>query len=328
MLSFEDFPVGWSRSLGPRVVGEDEIVAFARVFDPQPFHTDPSSPEAGRMGGLIASGWHTCALTMRMMCDAYLLETRSQGSAGLDSVRWLAPLRPGDALSGEAEVTDARRSRSMPGLGLLTFRYTLRNQEGTDVIAIEGNGMILTRDAGEPAKIAPRPGAIDEPSGPVTPAEGCNAYQRIAPGMVTEYEPVPVDANETVAFAAQFDPQPFHLDPKAARESHFGRLSASGWHTCALWMRENVLRGHERLALMLGMEPHEVVFGPSPGVRNLRWLHPVFAGDTLRFRSTVQGKRASTRRPGQGIVRNHIEGWNQDGVQVLTMDGAVTMPTG
>ena len=325
MLTFEDFPVGTRLALPAQTVSADEIIAFARDFDPQPFHLDETSAQAGRVGGLIASGWHTCGLMMRMMCEAYLLGSRSQGSAGLDRVSWLAPVRPGDTLSGETQVVAARTSRSMPGVGFLTFRYRLQNQAGP-VLAVEGNGMMLTRDAPEPAAIPARTGDGHPPAASVDPLPGDTAWERIATGMTVDMGETTFEAGETVAFAEQFDPQRFHLDARAAAHSHFGRLSASGWHTCAVWMRHNVLLGRPRLAAMLGLDEDRLTFGPSPGLRNLRWTYPVFAGDRIRFRKTITGKRVSTRDPATGIVMSHSTGWNQDGVQVLSMDGAVTMP--
>lgn len=142
LLSYSDFPLGRAFKLGPRLITQQEMIDFAAKYDPQPFHIDPSSKEAQDVGGLIASGWHTCAIVMRLMCDSYLLNSASQGSGGLDEVRWLKPVRPGDVLSGTATVADRRRSSSRPNLGILTFEYAMHNQHGDDVISIKGMGMI------------------------------------------------------------------------------------------------------------------------------------------------------------------------------------------
>lgn len=134
--------------LGPYAVTEQEIIHFAGEFDPQPFHLDGNSQQAVETGGLIASGWHTCAIVMRMMCDAYLLDTASQGSGGLDQVRWLKPVRPGDVLTGTATVLGARISSSKPNLGLVQMEYKAENQYSETVIIIHGMGMIdVSRDA-------------------------------------------------------------------------------------------------------------------------------------------------------------------------------------
>ena len=142
LLTYEDFQIGRRFDLGPRKVSEDEIIAFAKKFDPQPFHLDPQSAHAQSVGGLIASGWHTCSIFMRMMCDGYILSTASQGSAGLDEVRWVKPVRPGDTLTGTAEVVGRRISSKRPGIGFVQFDYVMRNQNDEMVMLISGNGMV------------------------------------------------------------------------------------------------------------------------------------------------------------------------------------------
>lgn len=144
MLTYDDLTVGQTFPLGPKTVSEGEIIAFAEKFDPQPFHLEADSEQARQVGGLIASGWHTCSMFMRMMVDSFLLESTSQGSAGLDEVRWLRPVRPGDTLKGTATVKAMRPSRSRPDLGLVDFAYRLNNQHGEIVMTIRGNGMLLT----------------------------------------------------------------------------------------------------------------------------------------------------------------------------------------
>ena len=105
---------------GPVIVTEAEILEFARKFDPQWFHTDPARGR-GALGGLIASGWHTCALAMRMAVDAALHDSESFGSPGLGEVRWRVPVRPGDQLRLDASAGRARKSSSRPDLGIITW---------------------------------------------------------------------------------------------------------------------------------------------------------------------------------------------------------------
>ncbi len=145
--AFEDFTEGASIPLGTRLVTADEIVAFAREFDPQPFHLDVEAGEASILGGLAASGWHTCAIFMRMMCDAFLLDSTSQGAPGIDYVRWKKPVLAGDTLSGRSTVIAKRVSRSRPGLGLVTCRHELENQRGETVLELENTAMFLSREA-------------------------------------------------------------------------------------------------------------------------------------------------------------------------------------
>lgn len=142
---FEDFRVGEVLALGSRQVSEAEIIDFARQFDPQPFHTDPERARRSVFGGLVASGWHTCAMAMRLMCDAYLLRTTSQGSPGLDELRWLKPVRPGDVLRLRMTVLDARPMRSKPDLGLVQSHWELFNQDDAVVLSMKGWAMFRRR---------------------------------------------------------------------------------------------------------------------------------------------------------------------------------------
>jgi len=146
VLTYEDFPVGKVLPMGPKTVTEAEMIVFSEKYDPQPFHTDPESEMAAEVGGLIASGWHTCGIMMRMICDAYLLDSASMGAPGLDEVRWLLPVRPGDTMTGTTTVLDRRVSTSRPTLGLLTLQYELKNQKGETVMLTKGTGMMATKE--------------------------------------------------------------------------------------------------------------------------------------------------------------------------------------
>ncbi len=143
----EDFPAGERRRLGSRTITEDEIVRFARDFDPQPFHIDRAAAEASMYRGLIASGWHTCALAMRMLCDAYLLAAASLGSPGVDEIRWLKPVRPNDTLTVYSTVLESRVSRSKPDRGVIFTEVDVRNQRDEIVLTMRSMGLILRRPA-------------------------------------------------------------------------------------------------------------------------------------------------------------------------------------
>jgi len=103
---FEDLEVGQSLSFGEYEVTDEEIVSFAQQYDPQPFHTDPEAATESMFGGLVASGWHTAAMTMRLLVDNYISESRALGAAGVDELRWREPVAPGDVLSVETEIVD------------------------------------------------------------------------------------------------------------------------------------------------------------------------------------------------------------------------------
>jgi acyl dehydratase len=130
---FEDYPIGLAAEYGPHIATEESIIAFARDFDPHLMHMDPVAALAGPFGGLIASGWHTTAMMMRIMVDNYLNERTSLGSPGVDDLRWHRPVRAGDALRATFTVVAARRSVSKPDRGLLHTRIELLNQEN-DVV--------------------------------------------------------------------------------------------------------------------------------------------------------------------------------------------------
>jgi acyl dehydratase len=129
-LCFEDFPPGRFGSYGPRHVTREEILAFAAEFDPQPMHLDEEAAKRSMLKGLSGSGWHLCSITMRMMFDGYIGDTASLGSPGVNALKWLAPLRPGDDLTLDVDIAEARISRSRPETGIVTLRSTARNAAG------------------------------------------------------------------------------------------------------------------------------------------------------------------------------------------------------
>ena len=142
---WEDFVVGAVREFGATAVTREAILAFAAQFDPQPFHLDEAAAERGLFGGLSASGWHTCAMAMRMMCDAYLLQSSSLGSPGIDALRWLRPVRPGDTLSVRLTTLASRPMASRPTVGLVQSEWEVLNQRHEVVLSMQGWGMFGRR---------------------------------------------------------------------------------------------------------------------------------------------------------------------------------------
>jgi len=139
-VKFADFHAGQVIEAGPYAVGEAEIVQFARAYDPQWFHTDAQAA-AGRFGGLIASGWHTCAIAMRLATDAALHDSESFASPGVEKIRWPNPVRPGDELRLRATVIETRRARSQPTLGILRWRWQLFNASGAEMLDLEATSL-------------------------------------------------------------------------------------------------------------------------------------------------------------------------------------------
>ena len=142
---WEDFREGEVREFGETQVKREDIVRFASEFDPQPFHVDDDAARKTMFGGLIASGWHTAAMAMRMMCDAYLLKSASLGSPGIEQLKWLLPVRPGDTLRMRLTVLESRPMQSKPGVGLVRSRHEVLNQHGQAVMQMEGYGMFRRR---------------------------------------------------------------------------------------------------------------------------------------------------------------------------------------
>lgn len=140
-MKFEEFAAGQVIEAGPYVLTEPELLAFARDWDPQWFHTDPEAAAQGPHGGLIASGWQTCGIAMKLAVQAALEGSESFASPGLAYVKWTHPVRAGDALRLRATVLDTRRSASQPTLGILRWRWQLFNQVDTQVLDLEATSL-------------------------------------------------------------------------------------------------------------------------------------------------------------------------------------------
>jgi acyl dehydratase len=153
---WEDLAVDEVRDLGSITPTAEEIVAFASQFDPQPFHLDPEAAKDSVFGALCASGWHTCAMAMRLMVTNFLHETSSLGSPGLDSLKWLKPVYPGDTLTLRHTITEKRVMAKRPDVGLVRTTWEMFNQHGDAVLRMEGYGMFRLRHP-EPPRSAAAP---------------------------------------------------------------------------------------------------------------------------------------------------------------------------
>jgi acyl dehydratase len=142
--------VGEVEQIGGKRVDKEEMIEFATQFDPQPFHVDEVAAKQSMYGGLIASGWHTCAMVMRMMCDAYLSRSASVGSPGIDKLKWLKPVRPDDTISVRRTTLETRASKSKPDIGIVNNLWEVFNQDGEMVMSMQGYGMFRRRNPGTP----------------------------------------------------------------------------------------------------------------------------------------------------------------------------------
>jgi acyl dehydratase len=135
-LHWEDFEPGQVTDCGSRVITREEIVAFAAEYDPQPMHLDEQAARATLLGGLVASGWHGCCILMRMLTDNFLVHASFMGAPGVEEVRWLAPLRPGERFKARATVLETRASRSRPDMGFVKFRFELIGESDKPVMSL------------------------------------------------------------------------------------------------------------------------------------------------------------------------------------------------
>ncbi len=147
MIHYEDIAVGSKQSFGGHEVSAEDVREFAVKFDPQPFHLDEEAAAKTHFGRISASGWHTCAMTMRMLVDNMsVVEQAGLGSPGIDQLRWVRPVYPGDALRCETEVIEKRRSKSRADMGLFKSRVSVFNQDDVLVLEMVSNGLIRVRD--------------------------------------------------------------------------------------------------------------------------------------------------------------------------------------
>jgi len=330
MLQFEDFIVGETVSAGSITVSQEDLVAFAERYDAQDFHVDPEAAKASFVGRLIGSGWHSCALLMRLIAEDFLLDSTGMGAPGIDEIKWLRPVFPGDTLHARRTVLETKASRSRPEMGLVRFRFELLNQRDEPVMD-QVNWIMFGRKG---SGVAPQPAGnwlahtpryerplLESPlEAPAEAPEPARFFEELEIGRRYELGSFVFTPDEIVAYARSFDPQPFHMDEAAAASSSFGRLAASGWHTAALWMATMVSHRRRQVAATTGRPAR---LGPSPGFKNLRWSKPVFAGDRITYFSEVADKRESASRPQWGLFFHHNTGINQHGEEVFSFDGCV-----
>lgn len=142
---FEDYQAGEVFEFGDKLITREEIIAFATEYDPQPFHLDEDAARQSHFGGLVASGWMTCAVMMRMLVDHYISRVASMGSPGLEEIRWLKPVRAGDRLRVRVTITSTRLSASKPDRGFVLAEQAVLNQDDDIVLTVRGTGMYRTR---------------------------------------------------------------------------------------------------------------------------------------------------------------------------------------
>ncbi|MGL4637456.1 MAG: MaoC family dehydratase [Beijerinckiaceae bacterium] len=325
-LYFEDFIPGSTTPYCGVTVAHDPMLSFAREFDAQPMHIDEKAAKATMAGELIASGWYTAALNMRMIADHFILDTASMGSPGVSELKWLKPVKAGDQLRGLRHILDRRPSLTKPDRGFVNFRFELLNQRDETVLEQTNLIMIGRRGSEHLIDSEAKPFASQKTELPVmkmVERDTIPFFEELEIGERLELGSITFTEADVIRFAKDFDPQFFHIDSEAAKTSIFGGLIASGWHTAANWMAVMVKNrtAAAMSAMMRGERPARL--GPSPGFLNLRWIKPVFAGDTITYHSAIVEKRVSASRPQWGVVRHYNTGVNQHGEEVFSFFGAV-----
>lgn len=319
-IYYEDIEPGGVSTFGSYRVPRDEMVAFAREFDAQPFHLGEEAAAASPFGQLIASGWYSCATQMRLMCEAWLARASSLGSPGIEELRWLRPVIAGDVLSVRQTILDKRVSAKRPGMGIVRFSLDLCGEDGKERMRVRHFGMFGLRHGPPRTPVRPPEPAPAGETGPQFPPEdpalAPRSFDQVEVGRGYDLGSYHFTEERILAFARRYDPQAFHLDADAAARGPFGGLAASGWHTAAAWMSRFAAR-LDRVATAGGRPRISV----SPGVRDLRWLRPVYAGDIIRYASEPIEKRALASRPGWGLLSSRNTGRNGRGETVLEFTG-------
>lgn len=330
LLHYEDITVGETVAFGRKGVTKEEIVAFAGAYDPQPIHLDEEVAKRSIVGGLCASGFHSCAILMRMLADDVLNKATSLGSPGMDEVKWLKPVRPDDVLTARYTCTSKRVLGSRPDVGLSAMTFEMLNQTGGVVMIWTSKQLWRVRHpetqaptpaAGPKAAAAPLQSLWDM-QGPA-PSETSNYFEDRVIGETADLGSHTFAKDEIVAFAREFDPQPFHLDEEAAKSSLFGALCASGWHTAAHYIRLSVALRQGIEAKIRAAGGKVAIYGPSPGFKNVRWLKPVYVGDTITYRNRTTEKIDLKSRPERGLIVSETQGRNQKGEIVFAINGQI-----
>jgi acyl dehydratase len=325
-LYFEDFIPGSTTPYGGVTVERDAMLAYAREFDAQPMHLDEVSAKNTFAGELIASGWYTASLNMRMMADGFILDSASMGSPGIHELKWLRPVKAGDQLRGLLHITDRKASNTKPDRGMVRLHTQVLNQRD-EIVLEQWNLSMFGRREREilsdekplpsPPPLPPLPAFHDVAHETIPFFEDLKLGERLTLGDMH------FDEANIIRFARDFDPQIFHVDPIAAKATNFGGHVASGWHTASSWMGKMVQNRMAATRKAASRGERAARLGPSPGFSNLHWNKPVFAGDTILYTSAVIEKRESSSRPEWGIVRHYNTGINQRGEVVFSFSGIV-----
>ena len=324
LLAYEDFYIGQIIDIPAITVNQDEMVAFARTYDPQPFHLNEAEAEKSFAGKLIASGWYSCALLVKNFTEHVMKHSTMCCGAGMPEIRWYKPVCAGDVLQCRRQVLDKRISRMNPDLGLVRMEGQLINQHNelvmSNIVVVVmrlREGVVIPKEV--PSREPPPGWEPPQPDQPVS----LPFIENIEVGKHYIIGSHHFTAQEIISFARLYDPQPFHTDPEAAEHSYLGKLCASGLHSAAMWLTLS-LSFHKRAAKQ-ALQNHQPVprTGTSPGIRNLNWYNPVYAGDTITYRTEITGHKPLKFHSDWGLLLLKVTGQNQFEQNVLSFEPAV-----
>lgn len=337
LIHFEDIVHDRPIEVGGIVLTADAIKDFARRYDPQPIHLDEEAAARSIVGGLCASGFQTCCLMMRMLCDGFLLRTASLGAPGVALAKWLKPVRPNTTLKVRLTAKEKRVMGSRPDVGLVFAHYDVIDQAGdvlmhstchqiirvrTPAPAVAGGEATSTKPSARSASTAAPLDLWDKPLVDAPVASGLFFEERVI-GETRRLGSHRFERDAIIEFAKAYDPQPFHLSEEAGKASLFGGLAASGWHTACAQIHLIVADRQAEEARLTAAGRRVPIYGPSPGFTNLRWIKPVMVGDTLEYRHRITGKVDLKSRPDRGMLQSVTQARNQHGVLVFEYEGAI-----
>lgn len=258
---------------------------------------------------------------MRMLVDGFLRDSACIGAPGIQSLKWLKPVRAGDSLSATLTVLNMRASASKPDRGVVDFRFDVINQDGVIVLEQINPIMFMRRDVASRSANTP-PKSLQKSVSEhfaIPPHAPLGVVQDLIPGTGFQIGEKHFSRDEIIDFARDFDPQSFHLSEEAGQATHFGGLVASGWQSATGWMRL-IVEFWKNEAKSGRFVPK---LGPSPGFKDMVWLKPVRPGDTLRYYWRVEEARLSASRPGWGLVTQRSFALNQHNDAVFAFTGTV-----
>ena len=317
-LTFEDFPLGRKFELDSFTLERQDMVNFARTYDPQAFHLNDENTDKTYPGRMVASGWFLCSLLVREFAKGFLKDSNMYCGAGMPELFWLEAVLPGDKLRMEAVVIESRVSRLRPEIGIVTLSGGFINQH--DVKVVSNQVVIFIGRRGETAHPNLPDRSILEEKTVICGNEKAVKlpfFEEIEFGSQWNIGSHIFTAERIRAYASLYDPQPFHLDEVLARQSFLGGLCAAGVHVALTWWTLGILNHNRAEAEALQQGTLYPRLGLMQGFRDLTWYLPVYADDVLTYSAKILKKHELPDRKGWGVLDVQASACNQYGETVI-----------